>query len=133
MLLSGSLPCLRRSIMIPSVIRRCQTNVARSADTAAPKDYKVVLDNGTLYIDQDLAEALGWDSEQRNGVSLKLHGWAPTYFTITQTGSESGMSSILSQLMVRRPIATAETLAKRTAESGSDSGVQRVLEYLKDR
>jgi hypothetical protein len=56
------------------------------------QEFKVVLDNGTLYIDQPLAEALGWkpDVEPAKGVSLTLSGWAPHYFAIAQTGTDCG-------------------------------------------
>lgn len=57
----------------------------------SPKEFKVVLDNETLYIDQQLAEALGWKQDQDlGGVPLTLSGWAPSYFAIARTGSESG-------------------------------------------
>ncbi|RDX49905.1 hypothetical protein OH76DRAFT_1381557 [Lentinus brumalis] len=93
---------------------RCQSSTARLGP-AAPKEFKVVLDNDTLYIDQGLAEALGWDRVKQDSVPLTLHGWGPTYFAIARTGSDS------------------ELLARRTVESGSDSNVQQVLEYLRDR
>lgn len=54
-----------------------------------PKEYKVILDNQTLYIDQDLAKALGWKSTGEP-MKLTLRGWEPTYFTITPTGTDSG-------------------------------------------
>lgn len=54
-----------------------------------------MLDNQTLYINQEMAEALGW--KESNGgaaesVQLTLNGWAPTYFTITPAGTNSGSS-----------------------------------------
>ncbi len=54
----------------------------------------MVLDNDTLYIDQGLAEALGWDRVKQDSVPLTLHGWGPTYFAIARTGSDSGRSFI---------------------------------------
>ncbi|KAI0714040.1 hypothetical protein C8T65DRAFT_645309 [Cerioporus squamosus] len=112
MLFLSGLSRLPRSSLL--VVRRYQSNAARLSP-AAPKEFKVVLDNETLYIDQHLAEALGWDRERQESIPLTLHGWGPNYFAIARTGSDS------------------ETLAKRTAESGSDPNVQKVLEYLKDR
>ena len=49
-----------------------------------------MLDNETLYIDQELAEALGWDATKRDSVPLTLSGWAPRYFAIARTGSDAG-------------------------------------------
>lgn len=44
----------------------------------------------TLYIPQQLADALGWRFEQSmGGQKLTLHGWAPHYFTTPQ-----GMKSV---------------------------------------
>ncbi|KAI0770493.1 hypothetical protein C8Q74DRAFT_1317747 [Fomes fomentarius] len=82
---------------------------------SAAKEFKVVLDNGTLYVDQELAEALGWDPAKKESVPLTLNGWAPQYFAVARTGSD------------------ADALARRTAESGRNTNVQKVLEYLKDR
>lgn len=46
----------------------------------------------TLYVTEEIAQALGWTPEagQAEGVKLTLHGWKPGYFAITKTGSESG-------------------------------------------
>ena len=54
------------------------------------REFKVVLDNGTLYVDQALAEALGWTPTQTEGVPLTLSGWEPHYFAIARTGTDSG-------------------------------------------
>ncbi|TBU45805.1 hypothetical protein BD309DRAFT_955299 [Dichomitus squalens] len=94
------------------------TRLAGSIATSSPaKEFRVVLDNGTLYIDQELAQSLGWHTEVNaaEGVPLTLHGWGPHYFAISRTGSDS------------------EALARRTAASGNDLKVLKVLEYLKDR
>ncbi len=64
-------------------------SVLSSSCTA--KQFKVVLDNDTVYVDQELAEALGWAPTQTQGVSLTLSGWAPNYFAIARTGSDSGV------------------------------------------
>ena len=55
----------------------------------------MVLDNETLYIEQPLAEALGWkpDVDPTKGVPLTLSGWAPNYFAIAKTDSDSGILS----------------------------------------
>ena len=61
-----------------------------------PKQYTVTLDNETLYINEDVARALGWTPETGHaGVKLTLHGWEPRFFAITPTGSDSGQLSIL--------------------------------------
>ena len=56
------------------------------------REFKVVLDGETLYVEQPLAEALGWnpDTPAEKGVSLTLSGWAPNYFAIARTGADSG-------------------------------------------
>ncbi|KAJ7658411.1 hypothetical protein B0H17DRAFT_886240, partial [Mycena rosella] len=54
--------------------------------------HEVVVDNQTLYIPRAMAEALGWRPNQgmyQSGVQLTLHGWEPSYFTISPTGSDS--------------------------------------------
>ncbi|KAI0364527.1 hypothetical protein BV20DRAFT_956031 [Pilatotrama ljubarskyi] len=102
-------------------LRRCQSILSSTGATA--KEFKVVLeDNDTLYIDQELAEALGWtpqvahsDSGTPGTVSLTLSGWAPHYFAIARTGSDS------------------DRLARATVESSCNPRVQAMLEYLKDR
>ncbi|GLB43397.1 hypothetical protein LshimejAT787_1302980 [Lyophyllum shimeji] len=82
---------------------RFQSTARAAGPSTSVKEYKAVLENDTLYIDQDLAEALGWHNgtSPAEGVPLTLHGWAPHYFAITRTGSES------------------DALARRTVESGS--------------
>ena len=61
--------------------------------TGGPREFKVVLDNETLYVEQELAEALGWkpDVKSEEGVPLTLSGWAPKYFAIARTGTDSGV------------------------------------------
>ncbi|KAI0317895.1 hypothetical protein OF83DRAFT_1057801 [Amylostereum chailletii] len=81
-----------------------------------PRQFKVLLDNDTLYIDQSLAEALGWTpGTSAKGVPLTLSGWAPNYFAIAQSGSDSDL------------------LARGTVESSTNPRVHQVLDYLKDR
>ncbi|OBZ65855.1 hypothetical protein A0H81_14099 [Grifola frondosa] len=81
-----------------------------------PAQFTVVLDNETLYIDQQLAEALGWKPNQKlDGLPLTLSGWAPSYFAIARTGSDSDL------------------LARGTVESSRNPNVHEVLDYLKDR
>lgn len=57
------------------------------------QEFKVILDNDTLYIEQPLAEALGWkpDVDPAKGVPLTLSGWAPNYFVVARAGSDNGM------------------------------------------
>ncbi|KAJ7476932.1 hypothetical protein B0H11DRAFT_1809823, partial [Mycena galericulata] len=63
-----------------------------------------------------MAEALGWKPNQGlDGVQLTLHGWEPSYFAISPTGSDS------------------ELLAKGTVEGSRDENVKTVLSYLKAR
>ncbi|KAI0668856.1 hypothetical protein C8Q78DRAFT_1043332 [Trametes maxima] len=83
--------------------------------TTTAREFKVVLDNGTVYVDQALAEALGWTPQQAQGVSLTLSGWQPHYFAITRTGTDSDL------------------LARGTVESSRNPKVQQMLDYLKDR
>ncbi|KAI0357839.1 hypothetical protein OH77DRAFT_1421960 [Trametes cingulata] len=92
------------------------------SSSATAKEFKVVLDNETLYIDQELAEALGWtpqstqsDSGTPGTVALTLSGCAPHYFAIARTGSDS------------------DRLARATVESSRNPRVQEMLDYLKDR
>jgi len=95
--------------------RRCSSQLP---GRALRREFKVVLDNETLYIEQTLAEALGWKpgEESKDGpVSLTLSGWSPHYFAIAKTGTNSDL------------------LARRTVESSRNPRVQEVLAYLKDR
>lgn len=66
--------------------------LASSLPMRSATEHKVVLDNETLYIGQDLAEALGWKPEKGSdaGIHLSLSGWSPRYFTITPAGTDSG-------------------------------------------
>ncbi|KAL5504824.1 hypothetical protein ACEPAH_7487 [Sanghuangporus vaninii] len=83
--------------------------------SSSTREFKVVLDNETLYIDKSLAEALGWTPEAGfGGVNLRLYGWDPKYFVITPSGSD------------------AERLAQGTVESAQNPRVQIVLNYLKE-
>ncbi|TFY54714.1 hypothetical protein EVG20_g9595 [Dentipellis fragilis] len=92
----------------------------RSQSTLSPstsaREFKVVLDNDTLYVDQPLAEALSWNAEiGTSGMPLTLSGWAPHYFAIAPSGSDS------------------DALARATVESSRDPNVRETLKYLKDR
>ncbi|KAL5532154.1 hypothetical protein ACEPAF_5718 [Sanghuangporus sanghuang] len=83
--------------------------------SSSTREFKVVLDNETLYIDKPLAEALGWTSEAGSGgVNLRLYGWDPKYFVITPSGSD------------------AERLAQGTFESAKNPRVKTVLNHLKE-
>ncbi|KAF4622349.1 hypothetical protein D9613_009482 [Agrocybe pediades] len=86
----------------------------RQARTSAAIQFKATLDGGTLYVEEDVARALGWTEETSpDGVSLRLSGWGPHYFAITQKGTD------------------ADLLARSTVESSRDPLVQATLEYLK--
>jgi len=51
-----------------------------------------VLDGQTLYIEKPLAEALGWNSGTgTEGISLRLSGWEPKFFTIAPLDTDAGM------------------------------------------
>ena len=55
------------------------------------RQFKVTLDGQTLYIEKELAEALGWTKDTpTEGVPLRLSGWSPNYFAITQKGTDAG-------------------------------------------
>ncbi|KAF8202470.1 hypothetical protein BJ912DRAFT_944903 [Pholiota molesta] len=82
--------------------------------TSNATHFKATLDGGTLYVEEDVAKALGWTEENSiDGVSLRLSGWGPHYFAITQKGTE------------------ADLLACATVESSRNPIVQATLEHLK--
>jgi hypothetical protein len=59
--------------------------------SSGPTEHKVTLDHETLYISQELAEALGWTpGGSPAGVELRLQGEAPHLLTITRVDTESG-------------------------------------------
>lgn len=63
----------------------------RHQHLSPPKHFKVTLDGDTLYVDKELAEALGWrEDTPTEGVPLRLSGWSPHYFAITQKGTDAG-------------------------------------------
>ena len=113
-------------------------HITHFSSSVKPVEYKVALDNQTLYIGKELAKALGWDGGLGAGrIELSLHGLDPTFFTITPTGSESGVYHIASQVGKQsadlvKPM-YSETLARNTVESGLNKNVVKTLEYLKDR
>jgi hypothetical protein len=86
----------------PNVLHIAQRSIATSTTLLSPSEHRVILDNQTLYLDQSLAEALGWKPEQGSeaGVELSLSGCGPTYFTIAPAGSESGESQCVDVLTV---------------------------------
>ena len=56
-----------------------------SSTTSQVRQFKVVLDGQTVYIEKPLAEALGWKpGTSAEGVSLPLSGWEPKFFAITR-------------------------------------------------
>ncbi|KAF7365549.1 hypothetical protein MVEN_00428200 [Mycena venus] len=86
------------------------------AHPSKPQEFKVVLDNNTLYVEQPIAEALGWQpADGAKAVQLTLSGWAPNYFAIAPSGSDS------------------DRLARATVESSNNPKMREVLDYLKDR
>lgn len=102
-------PFLRRRTPSLSSILFRRTNVS------SVRQFKVTLDNETVYVEQPLAEALGWDPAQPSqSVTLSLSGWAPHFFAITRSGSD------------------ADLLARGTVESANNPHVQTVLQHLKD-
>lgn len=64
------------------------------------REFKVVLDNDTLYVEQALAEALGWKAGAvgTESVPLTLSGWSPHYFAIAKTGSDAGAPYVVWRL-----------------------------------
>jgi hypothetical protein len=63
-----------------------------SSATSQVRQFKVVLDGRTLYIEKPLAEALGWNpGTGTEGVSLRLSGWEPRFFAITPTDTDVGV------------------------------------------
>ncbi|TEB26416.1 hypothetical protein FA13DRAFT_1692224 [Coprinellus micaceus] len=112
-ILSKSLTSIHRTCCVGT---RFQVSGPRRAIQTTPKEFKVTLDGGTLYIERGIAEALGWKSVlAAEGVSLRLSGWAPSYFAITKKDTD------------------ADRLAMNTIEGSRDPKVQAVLEQLKRR
>jgi hypothetical protein len=96
------------------------------------------LDGGTLYVEREIVEALGWRGELLvEGVSLRLSGWAPKYFAITKKDTDAsslfrhvrstGQNSLLTWLRL------TDRLAVSTIEGSRDPQVQAVLERLKQK
>ena len=80
--------------MIPLRLRHVSAYRRSLASSAIPRvrQFKVVLDGQTLYIEKPLAQALGWDpGKSTEGVSLRLSGWEPKFFAITPTDTDVGM------------------------------------------
>lgn len=82
-----------------SVARATSSKFRRSSSTGRPlpladgaQRFTVTLDaaSRTLYVDQALAEALGWTDSANSSISLTLSGKAPHYFAIAPTGSDAG-------------------------------------------
>lgn len=111
----GALLNLQMALLRHSLIRA--RNLTTSTPVRSATEHKVVLDNQTLYIGKDLAEALGWKPEKGHdaGIQLSLTGWSPCYFTITPTGTDSDL------------------LARAVVESSRNPNVQQVLDALKDQ
>jgi hypothetical protein len=61
--------------------------------STSTRDFKVTLEGETLYIDKELAEALGWTPGlSTEGLPLRLSGWEPRYFAVTRPGTDAGQS-----------------------------------------
>ncbi|CCM04746.1 uncharacterized protein FIBRA_06936 [Fibroporia radiculosa] len=114
-------PEIRRPHAPPSVFGRTIPPARTVSNTAnaflpEPKEFKVLLDNQTLYITEDLATALGWTpAGSAASTQLSLSGWAPHYFAITPAGTAS------------------DRLARATVASSRSPNAKVVLDYLKDR
>lgn len=80
-----------------TVLRRTSISFcARSFSSVSPRTsphtrhFQVVLDGETLYVEKPLAEALGWSEDSGHSIPLRLSGWDPTFFAITQVGTDAG-------------------------------------------
>jgi len=116
----------------PNVMHIARTHARFMAtSTTLQSEHRVILDNQTLYVDQSLAEALGWKPEEGSdaGIESSLSGWGPTYFTIAPTGSENGESQCIDISIVLILLC----LARAVVESSHNPNVKRVLDYLKER
>jgi len=74
-----------------------------SSATSHVRQFKVVLDGQTLYIERPLAEALGWKpGTSAKGISLRLSGQEPKFFAITPTDTDAGVYfALVSRLNLR--------------------------------
>ena len=101
------------------------------------REFKVVLDESsrTVYVEQPLAEALGWSTETpaENSVPLTLRGWEPNYFVITRSGSEAGQDTPSLYEYSTTNVPHADELARSTIDSSRDPQMREVLDYLKER
>ena len=85
-------------MFLPRFRNVCAFHGHRLSSSAASqvRQFKVVLDGQTLYIEKPLAEALGWNPGTGNeGVSLRLSGWEPKFFAITPKNTDVGMNFVL--------------------------------------
>ena len=105
----------------------------RRSESSSTREFRVVLDNETLYIDKSLAEALGWTPNTgHEGVKLSLHGWDPTYFTITPSGSHAGKKKVFTSRLANRSRTCIERLARGTVQSAQNPKVKAVMDHLKE-
>ena len=128
----------RSGVVTSSRYSRSSSTVTRGVE------HRVYLDGQTLYINKEIAEALGWKPQttqerihsNSDGIGLSLHGWAPNYFTITPKGSDSCTSAkVIASVylyLIQLCVSTGR-LAKNSVESSQEDNVKRVLAYLKDR
>ena len=130
----------RLSHLLRSCSGQLRFHSTRSAGVVAPgptKEFKVVLDESsrTVYVEQPLAEALGWSTETpaENGVPLTLRGWEPNYFVITRSGSEAGQDTPSLYEYSTTNVPHADELARSTIDSSRDPQMREALDYLKER
>ena len=80
--------------MFPLRFRHASAFYRRALSSSAVsrvRQFTVVLDGQTLYVEKPLAEALGWTpGKNTEGVSLRLSGWEPKFFAITPTDTDFG-------------------------------------------
>lgn len=130
---------LTRVAVPPLRTARLSSRAASNSSNVNPQSlpeaqhHNCALDNETLYVSEDIAKALGWKPDQDpKGLSLTLHGWAPGYFAIAPTGSDSGTVRHV-RTSLRHTDGPLERLAKSTVESSRNPLVQSVLADLKDK
>jgi hypothetical protein len=129
-------PCSLFCQQYPNVIHIARTHaqfMATSTTLQSPSEHRVILDNQTLYVDQSLAEALGWKPEQGSdaGIELSLSGCQPTsqlHRPGVKVVSHSAWMSPSFSFCCHQ-----DRLARGVVESSHNANVKRVLDYLEER
>ena len=120
----------------PQILRSKHCITTTRSISESLREFKVVLDESsrTVYVEQPLAEALGWSTETpaENGVPLTLRGWEPNYFIITRSGSEAGQDTPFLYEYSTTHVPHADELARSTINSSRDPQMREVLDYLKE-